>query len=87
MENKNSPGGLDPRVLIELVTTRMPFGRYKDRLLCDLPVNYLEWFNRTGFPEGKLGSQISSMYAIKSNGLDYLLKPLKKINKDQNEKG
>ena len=74
----NSPGNV--KLLIELVTTRMPFGKYKDRLICDLPVSYLEWFNRQGFPADKLGSQLSSMYEIKANGLEYLLKPLRKLN-------
>jgi uncharacterized protein len=69
---------LDSQVLIELVSTRMPFGKYKDRLLCDLPVSYLEWFVRKGFPPGKIGSQLSAVYEIKLNGLDYLLKSLRK---------
>lgn len=65
-------------ILISLVTTKMPYGRYKDRLLCDLPVSYLEWFARQGFPTGKLGMQLQTIYEIKLNGLEYLLKPLKK---------
>lgn len=55
----------------------MPFGKYKNRLLCDLPISYLEWFKRTGFPDGKLGMQLNTIYEIKMNGLEYLLKPLK----------
>lgn len=79
MKNPNSDTpDLNPQVLVELVTTRMPFGKYKDRLLCDLPVNYLEWFCRKGFPPGKIGTQLSAIYEIKLNGLEYLLKPLKK---------
>jgi len=66
------------QTLIELVSTLMPFGKYKDRLLCDLPVSYLEWFSRKGFPPGKIGSQLAVIYEIKLNGLEYLLKPLKK---------
>lgn len=56
----------------------MPFGKYKDTLLCDLPVSYLEWFQREGFPAGKLGMQLATLYEIKINGLTYLLEPLKK---------
>ena len=56
----------------------MPFGKFKGMLLCDLPVSYLEWFNRKGFPEGKLGVLLQTMLEIKMNGLDDLLKPLKK---------
>ena len=67
----------DPLMLIQLVTMQMPFGRYKGTLLCNLPVSYLEWFQRKGFPEGKLGMLLQTMYEIKLNGLEYLLKPLK----------
>ena len=66
------------QILIELVNSRMPFGKYKDRLLCDLPISYLEWFNRKGFPPGKIGTQLATIYEIKLNGLGHLLKPLKK---------
>lgn len=69
----------NPALLLELVTMKMPFGKYKNRLLCDLPVSYLEWFERKGgFPPGKLGMLLSTMLIIKSNGLDHLLTPLKK---------
>jgi uncharacterized protein len=69
----------DPQLLQQLVQTKMPFGKYKDRLICDLPVSYLEWFNRKGFPKGKLGMQLQTMYEIQINGLGYLLTPLKKM--------
>ncbi len=65
-------------LLPELVTMKMPFGKYKDRVLCDLPVFYLEWFYRKGFPKGKLGMLLATIYEIKTNGLDYLLEPMKK---------
>lgn len=66
-------------VLLELVKLRMPYGRYKGILMADLPVSYLEWFQRKGFPTGKLGMLLATMYEIKSNGLEYLLEPLKKL--------
>jgi uncharacterized protein (DUF3820 family) len=69
----------DPSLLIELVQTRMPFGKYKDTLLCDLPVTYLEWFNRKGFPKGKLGRQLQTVYEIQLNGLMELLAPIRKM--------
>ena len=56
---------------------KMPFGKYKDCFLCDLPVSYLEWFQRKGFPKGKLGILLSTIYEIKIHGLMYLLEPLK----------
>jgi len=71
--------GPDPQLLLQLVKMKMPFGKYKDRLLCDLPVSYLEWFQRKGFPPGKLGMLLQMMLEIKMNGLEYLLKPLKTI--------
>lgn len=69
--------GPDPQLLKDLVTVQMPFGKYKGRLLCDLPVHYLEWFASQGFPNGKLGMQLSTIYEIKINGLEELLKPLR----------
>jgi len=68
----------NPELLFDLVKLKMPFGRYKGLLLADLPVSYLEWFQRKGFPEGKLGMLLATMYEIKSNGLEDLLKPLRK---------
>ena len=66
-------------VLLELVKFKMPFGRYKGTVLANLPVSYLEWFQRKGFPDGKLGMMLATMYEIKSNGLEYLLDPLRKL--------
>lgn len=69
---------MNPEILLELVTMRMPFGKYKDYVLCNLPVSYLEWFEQKGFPAGKLGILLQTMLEIKMNGLEYLLEPLKK---------
>jgi uncharacterized protein (DUF3820 family) len=68
----------NPQLLLELIKMQMPYGKYKGTLLCDLPVFYLEWFQRQGFPQGKLGMLLSTIYEIKMNGLEYLLEPLKK---------
>ncbi len=69
----------NPEILLDLVSVKMPFGKYQGRILADLPVSYLEWFLRKGgFPPGKLGMQLATIYEIKSNGLDYLLEPLRK---------
>lgn len=65
-------------LLLKLVTMQMPFGKYKGTLLCNLPVSYLEWFQRKGFPEGQLGMLLQTMMEIRMNGLEYLLIPLKK---------
>jgi hypothetical protein len=70
---------MDPTILEDIVKVKMPFGKYKDRILADLPISYLEWFIRNGgFPPGKLGMQLHTVYEIKLNGLEDLLKPLRK---------
>jgi uncharacterized protein (DUF3820 family) len=68
----------DPDILRGIVSMRMPFGKYKGTVLCDLPVSYLEWFAREGFPPGKLGMMLATLFEIKTNGLMYLLDPLRK---------
>lgn len=69
----------NPEILKEIVTQKMPFGRFQGRLLCDLPVSYLEWFLRKGgFPKGKLGVQLETVYQIKLNGLEEIITELKK---------
>ena len=69
----------NPDILMQLVKMKMPFGKYKDQLLCNLPVSYLEWFQRKGFPKGKLGMLLQTLYEIRLNGLADLLEPLKKM--------
>jgi uncharacterized protein (DUF3820 family) len=60
-----------------LVTRRMPFGKYKDRLIADLPGHYLNWFAREGFPPGQLGALLALMHELDHNGLSSLLDPLR----------
>lgn len=64
--------------LENLVKTKMPFGKYEGRRICDLPEFYLVWYHRKGFPKGNLGQLLHTMYEIKLNGLEYLLDPIKK---------
>ena len=64
-------------LLLSLVKTKMPFGKYKGYLLCDLPDAYLEYFARKGFPKNKLGTQLQTMHEIASNGLRPLLRPIR----------
>ena len=79
MEQHKDTTPINPQILIELVSVLMPFGKYKNRFLCDLPENYLVWFHQKGFPPGKIGILLSALYEIKLNGLEYLLKPIRKI--------
>jgi len=68
---------MNPEHLSLLVNRTMPYGKYKDRLLADLPGHYLGWFAREGFPKGELGSLIALMYELDHNDLRQLLDPLR----------
>ena len=67
----------DPKFILELAEVRMPFGKYKGRLLIDLPEPYVVWFRQKGFPPGKLGKQLETVYVIKANGLEHLFNPFR----------
>jgi uncharacterized protein (DUF3820 family) len=67
----------DPEFLLELADARMPFGKYKGTLLIDLPEPYVVWFRQQGFPHGKLGKQLETVYVIKANGLEHLFDRLR----------
>ena len=66
----------DPAFLDKLANARMPFGKYAGRLLIDLPEAYVVWFSHKGWPSGEIGDLLRSLYAIKENGLEPLLRPL-----------
>lgn len=68
---------MHPQDLELLVTRSMPYGRYKGRLIADLPGNYLNWFARHGFPDGEIGRLLMLMHEIDHNGLSPLLEPLR----------
>lgn len=69
---------LNSDVLRDLVNTPMPYGKYQGRMLADIPEHYLVWMARQGFPKGKLGQLLALAHEIRLNGLEHLLKPLKK---------
>jgi uncharacterized protein (DUF3820 family) len=69
---------MTPQHLQQLVSLKMPFGKYKGRLLADLPGHYLGWFARTGFPPGELGQLLELMYELDHNALRHLLNPLRR---------
>ena len=71
---------MTPEDLDKLVTLQMPFGKYKGRLIADLPGNYLTWFAREGFPKGEIGRLLALMHEIDHNGLKSLLTPLRRRN-------
>ncbi len=72
----NNPFG-DPDYLLRLSKMRMPFGKYKECLLIDLPEPYVVWFSQKGFPKGELGEMMGLLYEIKANGLEYLFDPIR----------
>jgi uncharacterized protein (DUF3820 family) len=69
---------MKPEDLERLVTRVMPYGKYKGRLIADLPGHYLNWFAREGFPPGEIGRLLALMQELDHNGLSGLLAPLRK---------
>ena len=68
----------DKQFLIDLAKMKMPFGKYKGRYLIDLPEHYLIWYKNKGFPNGKIGKQLESVYELQLNGLEYIVKEIRK---------
>jgi hypothetical protein len=68
----------DQSFLIKLAHTKMPYGKYKDRYLIDLPEYYIVWYHAKGFPKGKLGEMLHTVYELKLNGLEELIWNIKK---------
>ena len=76
MKNENTCQP-DSNVLLRSRFLYLPYGKYKNRLLIDLPEPYVVWLANKGFPKGHLGDMLRMTYEIKVNGLEYLFKPLK----------
>lgn len=68
----------DKNFLIKLAHTKMPFGKYEGRYLIDLPEYYIVWYHTKGFPKGKLGEMLQTVYELKLNGLEELIHTIKK---------
>ena len=69
---------MNPEHLQFLLTREMPYGKYKGRVIADLPGQYLNWFARKGFPQGEIGVLLALMQELDHNGLTSLLEPLRK---------
>ncbi|HSC76534.1 MAG TPA: DUF3820 family protein [Pseudomonadales bacterium] len=69
---------LEPEHLLKIANTKMPFGKYAGRMLIEVPEEYLLWFAQKGFPRGELGELMNLVLMIKTEGLENLVKPLKK---------
>lgn len=76
---------MNNEILREIITTPMPYGKYKGTIIADLPIYYLEWFSTQGFPKGKLGMLLSTVLEIKTNGLQEIIDNLKQIMGDGGE--
>ncbi len=68
----------DPGILIAIVQTKMPYGKYKGTIIADLPVYYLEWMAGKGFSKDKMGMLLSTAFEIKTNGLGEILFAIKR---------
>ncbi len=68
----------DHKQLVELAWYKMPYGSHKGRFLSDLPESYYIWFRRKGFPQGKLGNYMQTVCDMKVNGIESLLKEIRK---------
>ncbi|HBU70174.1 MAG TPA: hypothetical protein DEE98_07320 [Elusimicrobia bacterium] len=68
---------MDKKHLIDLANARMPFGKYSNWRLIDVPEHYFIWFARKGFPKGRLGALMKEILELKEGGLENMLKPLK----------
>jgi len=66
------------KFLLDLAKAKMPFGQFKNRSLIDLPEHYLVWFKNQGFPKGKLGQQMASVYELKLNGLEDIVRKIQR---------
>jgi uncharacterized protein (DUF3820 family) len=75
-------GWMEAQDLQQLVTMTMPYGKYKGRLIADLPGAYLAWFARKGFPNGQLGRLLALSLELDHNGLKSLLDPLRKMRSE-----
>jgi uncharacterized protein (DUF3820 family) len=64
--------------LLKLASYKMPFGKYAGKYLSELPEAYIIWFRNQGFPKGELGELLTEMLEIKTNGLEYLLREIRK---------
>ena len=71
--------------LIKLAHTKMPFGKYEGYYLSELPEYYVVWYKQKGFPKNDLGSMLAEIYEIKLNGLEQILRKIRKDYPDSSK--
>jgi len=64
--------------LLKLANTKMPYGKYEGRYMIDLPEYYVVWYRNKGFPKGQIGEMLATVYDLKVNGLEELMRKLRK---------
>ena len=64
--------------LIDLAHTKMPFGKYEGYYLIDIPEYYIVWYRNKGLPNGILGEQLQLVYELKLNGLEDLIRNIRR---------
>jgi uncharacterized protein len=65
------------RFLLKLANTRMPYGKFEGRYMIDLPEYYVVWYRNKGFPKGQIGEMLATVYELKLNGLEELVRKLR----------
>jgi uncharacterized protein (DUF3820 family) len=78
MNEMDSNSVITPENLQALVQEVMPFGKYQNTLLADLPEEYLLWFNKQGFPKGRLGELLQLSLLLHIDGSRKILDPLRR---------
>ena len=64
--------------LVDTANMKMPFGKYKGTFLIDIPEYYMVWYKNKGFPKGKLGQMMGLVYELKLNGLEDILRKIRR---------
>ena len=66
--------------LVKLANTKMPYGKYKGRFMIDLPEYYVVWYRNKGFPKGQIGEMLATVYELKVNGLEELVRNIQRTS-------
>ena len=48
------------------------------QFLIDLPEHYIIWYKTKGFPSGKLGKQMELVYELQLNGLEDIVREIRR---------